>query len=264
MVPQSPGFYIAPRKGFGRRICERFAQVAGGRVLGAPPKLDPRHLPAFWGVDHTTTALFAAARSGGRFLYLDHCYFGPRRAHIRITWDRIQHPGTGRGDPDRFRRLGIPIEPWRGSGGHIVIAPPGDPYLSATGAGFTSDAWGRRVKAQIYAQTDRPFVYRFKPTEAQPGRPLRCDLAGAHCLITHLSATAIEAALMGIPVFVTAPDAAAAPVAADLWSGDLERPRTDVDREIWAAVLAANQWTQDEIASGRAGSDLRASDGDRR
>lgn len=225
--------------------------------------MSARHIPAFWGVEADTAHLFAAARRAGRFIYMDHCYFGPRRGHVRITWDRIQHPGIGDGDPDRFTALGLPVAPWRKTGEHVLVTPPGDRYLSAIGAGFTAEDWGHRVKAQIWDQTDRPIRWRIKPNPNQTVRPLAEDLVGAWCLITHLSATAIEAALLGIPVFLTSPDAAARPIAADLWSSDLEVPRLDGDRESWAATLANNQWTLDEIKSGRAWSDLRARDGHR-
>lgn len=77
--------------------------------------------------------------------------------------------------------------------------------------------------------------------------PLEQDLYGAHCLVTHGSVVAVEAAIYGCPVFVDASSAAAEIGRTDL---DIDNPATP-DRSDWLAGLAAGQFTLNEILAGK-------------
>ena len=73
------------------------------------------------------------------------------------------------------------------------------------------------------------------------------DLDGAHCLVTHGSNAAVEAAIMGCPVFVH-PDSAAALVGrTDL--ADIERPIYP-GRQAWVNALAYSQFNERELVDG--------------
>jgi hypothetical protein len=79
------------------------------------------------------------------------------------------------------------------------------------------------------------------------GRKLHEDLKGAHCLVTHGSNAAVEAAIMGCPVFVH-PDSAASLIGqTDL--GLIETPIYP-DREPWVRSLAYSQFNERELVDG--------------
>lgn len=141
---------------------------------------------------------------------------------------------------DRWDALGIPIAPWRKGGRHIVIAAPSRTYCrSHTGA----ENWIADTIDALARVTDRQIVIRDKESK----RPLQADLAGAHALVTHGSVAAVEAVLLGCPVFVH-PDSAAALVGhTDL--NRIEEPAYP-DREAWARSLAYCQFNETELVDG--------------
>ena len=236
--------YASRNKPKSRLLSEAFAQGCNGTVVIGPQGLAPG-LAAFYGVQSDTLRAFNAARARGGFYYIDNAYAG---TGFRITRDRLQHSGIGEGDRERFRRLGVPIKPWRKSGSHVLVCPPGDYFMSMTGQPWTADEWLARTLDTLTASTDRPIRVRHKPAVKRGFAPLAADLADCWALVTHMSATAIEAVLSGVPAFVSRHSAAAPVSATDLTT--IETPRADGDREAWAAVLAANQWSIDEIRNG--------------
>jgi hypothetical protein len=64
----------------------------------------------------------------------------------------------------------------------------------------------------------------------------------------------VDALLAGVPVFCTAPCAAQTMGHTD--PALIETPLYPDDRERWARVLAANQWTLDEMRDGACWHDL--------
>ena len=91
--------------------------------------------------------------------------------------------------------------------------------------------------------TDRQLIIRDKESK----RPLQADLADAHALVTHGSIAAVEAVILGTPVFVH-PDSAAALVGrTDLRM--IERPAMP-DRTQWLYSLAYSQFNEAELVNG--------------
>ena len=79
------------------------------------------------------------------------------------------------------------------------------------------------------------------------GRKLHEDLKGAHCLVAHGSNAAVEAVIMGSPVFVH-PDSAASLVGrVDL--SQIEAPIYP-DRQPWLNSLAYSQFSETELVNG--------------
>lgn len=177
------------------------------------------------------------------WVYLDNGYFG--RGHYagyyRATLNAYQHSGIGVPDYVRLSDFSLEFRPWS-RGRHIVICPPGPEYTEHHGLGN----WLDRVQLQLEAATDRPIRIRGKAQEA----PLYKDLADAHALVTHASNAAVEAVLAGVPVFCTGACAASAMGKDDL--SQIEDPLYPDDRARWAAVLANNQWTLEEMRRGEA------------
>ena len=230
-----------------RTVCAAFA--AGARAPIVPPApLLPGDVAMYGCLRGLLPTLRQAQAEGRAWLYLDNGYFRPGHfsGFYRATWNAYQHDGTGRGDPTRWRALGLTIAPWRRDGSHVLVCPPSDIFGQLMG--FDAAGWLVRTIQALARATDREIRIRKKPAAAGAGTPLAEDLASAWALVTHSSNAAVEALLAGVPVFCTAPCAAAGMGLADL--SRIEGPLLPDDRERWAAALAVNQWTLDEMRGG--------------
>lgn len=143
---------------------------------------------------------------------------------------------------DRWRALKLDecVKPWRTAGDKIVIAHTLPDYWQLRGL---PDDWSLRLADELRRITSRPIVVRDKESKV----PLDKELEGAHCLVTHGSIAAVEAVVMGYPVFVDA-SSAAAPMGVTNFH-DLENP-VFPDRHKWLHSLAYGQFNEDELCNG--------------
>jgi hypothetical protein len=81
-------------------------------------------------------------------------------------------------------------------------------------------------------------------------RPLTEDLKDAHCVVTWNSNSAVEAAILGKPVFAFDEGSMAWEIANKTLL-DVDTPNYP-DRKQWAHNLAYSQWTLSEIGNGEA------------
>jgi hypothetical protein len=139
----------------------------------------------------------------------------------------------------KFLRLDQEVKPWRKSGKHIVIAATLPSYWDL----FSDAQWLPRTLALLKQHTDRPIIVREKESKV----PLAVELKDAHCLVTHGSVAAVEAVVMGCPVFVDAISAAALVGKTDFTQ--IEAPIYP-DREKWLHSLAYNQFNEAELVDG--------------
>lgn len=195
--------------------------------------------PANWG------ELQQTIRDGHPWWFGDHAYFH-RWKYFRVTRNRFQHNGEGEGDRQRFLSFGIPIQPWRKSGGHVLICPPGRVYASLHG--FDCEEWLKETLLKLRHHTDRPLRVRRKSRGRSQPIPLSEDLKDCWALVTFMSNAALESVLAGIPVICTGDCAGATMGLQDL--SRIESPIMPAGRLQWASVLAANQWTLFEIRQG--------------
>lgn len=127
--------------------------------------------------------------------------------------------------------------------------PPGDKILIADTLSDYWDLrklprdWAHRMAEQLRQTTGRPIVVRDKETKV----PLDVELRGAHCLVTHGSIAAVEAAIFGYPVFVDQESAAALVGNTDM--AELEAPRFG-ERQAWLHSLAYCQFNERELIDG--------------
>lgn len=140
---------------------------------------------------------------------------------------------------DRWDALHTPVTPWRKEGKHIVVARPSDTYARF----HKLDGWLDKTVYQLSLVTQRQIVVRDKESK----RPLSHDLAGAHALVTHGSNAAVEAVIMGCPVFVDRTSAAALVGKTDL--AEIEAPAYP-DRTQWLHSLAYCQFNETELVDG--------------
>lgn len=239
---------------------------------GAPPAFDQFDAVCMVGVK--SREIFTKVKAAGAVpIMLDKGYVRTRRAGNR-TWEfwRVSahehHPTSrlmGHSYPaDRFESLGLELVKWRKSGLQILFAGSSGKYHEFYGLPDPT-LYAQRIVDRLATMTDRPIVYRPKPSwrEAVPipgtrfsvgGEGITGALANAHCLVTHGSNACFEAALMGIPSIVLG-DAVAQPISSTTIA-DIESPLCG-KRWQWFCNLAYRQWTEDEMRSGQAWETIR-------
>jgi hypothetical protein len=253
MAIAPPAFYVTPGREPSLVLGKAFAEGCGGDLVDT--RFVANRPAAFYGVSKYTLPIFQACQARGLdHYYVDNGYFRPGHfdGYFRITRNAPQHSGIGRPDYDRWKALGLAIKPWRTTGRHVLVIGQSRTYFELRGERPVTRFWD--IVTAIAEVTDRPILYRPKPTASGPRRSLAEDLRDAWCVVAFTSNVAVEALLEGIPVFVTGDCAARVMGETDL--GQIETPRRPDTRDEWAAVLAANQWTVDEIRSGKCWRDL--------
>lgn len=140
---------------------------------------------------------------------------------------------------DRWKALKTEVTPWATGGRHIVIAAPTFPYSAFHG----TERWTDITVDALARVTDRPLMIRGKESK----RPLAEDLKGAHGLVSHASNAAVEAVILGCPVFVHQDSAAALVGQTDL--KHIEKPIYP-DRQPWLNSLAYSQFDERELVDG--------------
>jgi hypothetical protein len=143
---------------------------------------------------------------------------------------------------DRWSALKIEreVQPWRKGGRKIVIADTLPDYWDVRG--LPRD-WSKQTAAYLKTRTDRPIVIRHKESTTS----LAAELKDAHCLVTHGSIAAVEAVVMGCPVFVDKESAAA--LVGCVGFDDIENP-VYPERHQWLCSLAYSQWNEAELCNG--------------
>lgn len=240
--------YPTPEKAKAHMICEAFARGCGGAV--SDPRGGLKDGDAFfYGVVPATKPVWDAAIAKGRdWYYADNAYFDKgRQAYYRVTKNDFQISELVRPDYDRLDMLGIKVKPWRTSGEHIVVCEQSEAFMRLCGYG---GGWLDKMINELKMHTDRPLrIRRWNRDKGKLLATLRVDLVNAWALVTHMSAAANEALITGVPVFVTGRCASAPMASADLSA--IESPRMPDGVTEWAAGLAANQWSIDEISGGQ-------------
>ncbi len=160
---------------------------------------------------------------------------------------------------DRAKAHGLSPSPRR-IGDCLLFAGASQKHCDFHGLGDCT-GYARRVIAEIKAYTNRPVIYRPKPSwrDAVPidgtefSRPpilLADELKRCFVLVTYSSNAAVDAVLAGVPAIVLGPGIAR-PVASRSVA-DVYDPYWPPDkvRHQWLADLAYCQWTTEEMASG--------------
>ena len=175
---------------------------------------------------------------------------------------------NGRGDfrnqnspPDRWRKLGVNLKPWRGISGENYVLLCGQVPWDANVEHIHMDEWIVESHKRLCRRTDRKILFRPHPRALGRLRinglpehtgPIVWD--EVHAVVTYNSNTAVEAVINGVPAFVDDIGSMALPVSSrSLY--DIESPWYPA-RERWAQDLAYTQWTPNEMRNGEAWSHL--------
>lgn len=233
--------------------CARVVTEEGHKYVPVSPS--ETHCSIVYGILRGTGDILKSCEEKGLdYLYCDHSFFGATRAgtggqnYYRLVPNGRYYTDLGDMPGDRWATLGLQVKPWRKTGDHVVIVPVSK-FVAAYN-GFDAHDWLAETYDQVKSHTDRPIVVKPKDSE----RPLASVLENAWALVTMESNAAVDAVLSGIPVF-TSPQAAASRVGSTDLS-ELETPAMP-DRAQHLANLAYQQWTVEEIRSGRAKAVLR-------
>lgn len=252
-------FVPAGLKSFKLDLFDRIGRkitAAGGRVVRHSPDLLaalPREIVPIVGCSPELTGLISGWKSSGRqWIYWDRGYcrrvfasdlpWGENGGYYRWHVNAYQMTSIHEVPDDRWKKMATPVWDWSTKGDHVVVAEPSLTYQRFHGI----QGWVEQTAAYLRTVTDRPLVFRDKEMQ-RFGRKLHEDLRGAHCLVTHGSNAAVEAVIMGCPVFVH-PDSAAALVG----QTDLAKIEEPVypDRAAWLNSLAYCQFNETELVDG--------------
>lgn len=233
----------------------------------------PTHdLAIHYGFADGLRQIFNDYRDAGRHaVYVDLGYWHRRKRTRFDGYHKLslndRHPTAyfqrKRHSHDRFKALGIEIQPWRKAGRHILVIG-----MSGKGAlteGYRPQQWERETIAELRRHTDRPIIYRPKPNwlgaspiphaQFQRGVELSDALRDCHAVVCHHSNVAVEAMIAGIPAICPI-GVASALAGHDLTQ--IESPPMAAGRHQWAADIAYTQWTVQELADGIAWEHFRS------
>lgn len=219
--------YAQLEKSKSQQVLEAFAAGSGAKMAWTTRRELLPGPAVFYGVRPAWKHLWEQAKREGRdWFFIDNAYFDCcRERYFRVTKNAIQHTGRGVSDGKRFSALGIPIRPMRAGRDYDLVCRQSDEFMRVVA---NDPHWCIRVITQLRA-AGRYVVVRSKNEK----RPLADDLRGACRLWTWSSAAAVTALLEGVPVTCSTQCCA----------------HEVTDRAQWAAVLADNQFTLEELAS---------------
>lgn len=243
----APVAYSVPEEKTSPVISRAFADGCGGSVW-RENSLRPGPM-AMWGSPKRWDLLQRAIRMGVEWFYMDHAYFG-RGRYYRITRNAYQHDGTGEATPERFTVFNRPVQPWKTNGRHILICPNSPVYFGLFGMNVYE--WVKQVCEAIALHSSRPVTVRWKGDS----QPIDVDLQDCWAVVAFSSASALDALIAGVPVFVLADFAAAYQFGLPDLSL-IEQPVYPDGREQFLWNLADNQWSMEEIREGVAWEALR-------
>ncbi len=202
-------------------------------------------------------------RAGLHYVYADLGYWARKRdrndygGHHKLVVNGRHATGYFQRHPRPGDRLQLapPLQPWRSGGQNVIIA--GLSAKGAIGHGMRPMAWENEVIAKLRKLTDRPLVYRPKPSwkDARPiqgtifspgDKPIEAELAEAHALVTVSSNAALDALAAGVPVHAL--EGLASVMSTPL--EQIEQPLRPEGRKQWLQDVSYCHWTRAEVASG--------------
>lgn len=233
--------HCVPNEKTSPKFAKAFAEGSGGKVTQA--HWDGDSVWAGFGSPENWRDIVRIRQLGAPFFYGDHAFFG-RHQYYRIAKNALFTYGIGHSDMKRISRFHRKALRWT-RGANIIICPQSDAFFRLR-YGTTEAEWVGGVIAELKKHTDRKIIVHGK----RDHKPLAQLLPNAHCVVVHSSNSATEALMNGVPAICLA-DCMARDMTRNSLA-DVEKLLYPENRYEWAGVLADNQWTLHEIASGMA------------
>lgn len=189
------------------------------------------------------------ARGGARVVVAENGLFGKEWRGGNWYSLALNHVAGAGGDwldsgPSRWESFDVQLQPWRTTGSETVVL--GQRSIGEPG-----------IKSPVGWEEKQKTLYGAR-IRAHPGRmhsqspPLEKDLANASQVITWASSSALQALLMGIPVFYGCPTWCGKQAARPLSEFGQQPKRDDESRLALFRRLAWAIWTIDQIDDGSA------------
>lgn len=253
------------------------AMARGIRSCGDEPVLRPDvdhydmdcDAAVFWGYWKPQQRIAADYTAVGKpWVFLDLGYWsrGKNDSYFKVSVNDRHPTAYFRSRPhdgSRAKALGLRVQPWRLTGRTIVVL--GMSGKASWSLGLEPAAWEAQTIAEIKKHTDRPIVYRPKPSwkDAKPlpgagyswNEHLETALADAYATVSHHSNASCDSLLAGVPTFTW--DGIAKPMGLQDLSM-IERPYCPLDREFWLYDAAYCQWSLTELTDGTAWKHLKS------
>jgi predicted alpha/beta hydrolase family esterase len=236
--------------GVGKR--DKALQALGGSLKARFLHEDHSYLgglAVFWGFsDQTSAKMVRCMKEKRPFIHLDHAYFkrGYEHGNVRVNFGHFHQTGLLKVQGDRSG-LGMKrLLPWQKEGKHIVIISPSDNIVKILrqmrDIPPSAKDWCRKMEIEVKTISKRPVVVKEK------GGSILDVLMGAHAVVSLSSVAEVEAAVHGIPVFVSQ-DSPAYPMSGEL--SQIENP-VYPDRSDWINTLSYSQFHLSELSDGTA------------
>lgn len=270
MAPRSISVHIVPESTKAKVVCEAFAY--GVRKLGGfanvrgvkNQDIENYDAVALWG--YTTPCqeiIRKAERLNIPWVFFDLGYWRRERHYYKVTVND-RHPTSyfqrQSKDASRWKPLKMHIQPWRDPNERDYILLAGMSGKAAWSWGLEAEAWELQTLNYLKTVTDRPIVYRPKPSYHDSTRlmgagydnrtPIYSLLQRAHCVVTHHSNVGCDALLAGVPVFARYGMAAPLGLGLHHLGTSIEDPYRPDTRDQWARDAAYCQWSLEEMRSG--------------
>lgn len=249
-----------------RRGLRRHGEKVDIHPLGPEPDLRGIDVAVMVGVK--SRELYTACRAAGVTpIMFDKGYVRDRRPEGRV-WEywRVSigdhHPTAKlmaeKLPSDRWDALGLHLWPWRDQGEAILLAGSSAKYHAFYGLEEPT-RWASKIIGQIRERTDRPIIYRPKPSwrDAVPIKgthfspqleKLRNIFPQTWAVVTHGSNISFEAAIAGVPSIVLG-NGIGLPISATTLDR-IEKP-VHGKRKQWLNNVCYWQWTEAEMFDGR-------------
>lgn len=243
---------------------DRFEELQADKYFG-PQSLKHHETVVFYGYECNTPRIMKDAVAAGKtVVFVDLGYWGRRdggryRGYHKVAINS-RHPTAyieslyGFTAP-RERRLMPKLIPWRAPGKHILLC--GMSERAANAVGLDANEWELKTIERIRKVTDRPIVYRAKPswrgasplphTKFDPHPTIGPALENCHIVVGRHSNACCEALILGVPAYCE--DGAAYPLSIHDIS-QIESPIRPENRAEWLNALSWCQFSVAEIRSG--------------
>ncbi len=177
------------------------------------------------------------------------------QTYFRICKGNIHTINSKESDGKRVTKLiqqGINVEfkEWQ-SGEHILVCPS-SPTVTYHINNMTQDDWIKNTINEIKKHTDKEVRLRNKPRPSNKwwNTDIKDDLKGAHCLVTNMSLSAVDAILYGVPCITDKKNVANPLSSQDISTVDLPFKPENEEINKWINMVANNQFTIREIEDG--------------
>ena len=237
-----------------QRVVKAFAQGCGGEMFNIYESDFSPERVATYGVLRGTTEII---KSSKEYWYIDRGYFQSRE-YFRITKNNLIHSGLGEHGWNRFSKFKKRLKPWRLTGKNIVVVPPSKPMATF----LESEDWMTDTLKEVMEYTDRDILISRKPgglvefdyspleSSAQikdTEVPLEEALKDAWVLVTNNSNAMVDAVIDGVPIICNNNNRKI---------NSIKRIESPIRDREFLKNLAYNQWTLEEMRSGKAWAEL--------